>query len=104
MSASLKTNSSQLVTSRTYLFPAKGISYLLGHSTLWPPVTRHLPALALLTTGVLAFMFTFTFLPQLAILAIFNGPLAIVNAAGLVRAASSPFPSFLSSLLRVRRQ
>jgi len=86
--SSLSAKSQQLVQSGTYLYPLRGISYLLGHKTLWPPVTRHLPALLLLSTGVLVVMFSLTYLPQVAILAFFNGPLAFVNAAGLVLSES----------------
>ncbi|KAH7100318.1 hypothetical protein BKA62DRAFT_706658 [Auriculariales sp. MPI-PUGE-AT-0066] len=88
MASSVSAQSKQLVQSRTYLYPLRGISYLLSHSSLWPPVTRHLPSLLLLSTGVLVFMFAFTYLPQVAVLAIFNGPLAFVNAAGLVLSES----------------
>ncbi|KZW03292.1 hypothetical protein EXIGLDRAFT_738050 [Exidia glandulosa HHB12029] len=87
--SSITTASKQMVVSRTYLYPVKGIYYLFGRKQLWPPVTKRIVPCMLLTVAVLAVMFTFTYLPQVAVLAIFNGPLAFVNAAGLVLSESS---------------
>lgn len=84
--SSLSNQSRQMVSSSTYLYPLKGISYLASQKALWPPLTKRIVPCMLLSVAVLVAMFTLTYLPQVAILAFFNGPLAFVNAAGLVRA------------------
>lgn len=82
-----KTYTTGLIATQTWQYPLRGISYLLAHRALWPPVTKRIVPSLLLTAAVLTSMFAFTYLPQVAVLALFNGPLAFVNAAGLVRAA-----------------
>ncbi|EJD40836.1 hypothetical protein AURDEDRAFT_90687 [Auricularia subglabra TFB-10046 SS5] len=87
--SSLAAASRQFVSSNAYQYPIKGIFHLLHRKELWPPVTKRiLPCLAL-STAVLVVMFSLAYLPQVAVLALFNGPLAFVNAAGLVLSESS---------------
>ena len=63
-------------------------------------MSKLIPAL---TTGAAIFgsMFFFTYLPQAAVLAIFNGPLAAVNAALLVLSESSTIFMMVSKALLV---
>lgn len=58
-------------------------------------MSRLLPTLTL-SVGVIAFMFMFTYLPQAAIMTIFNGPLAAFSAALLTLSESSTIITLLS--------
>ena len=46
--------------------------------------------------GVTAFMFAFTYLPQAAVLALVNGPLAVISAVPLVLSESSTMTNLLA--------
>lgn len=86
----------QAVRSGAYLYPIKGIAYFLTHRTLWKPlINKLLPTLSL-GLGVTIFMFAFTYVPQAAVLAVFNGPLAIVSTVLLVLSEASTIFSVLS--------
>ena len=52
-----------------------------------------------LTTGVVAFMFFFTYLPQLAVLVVVNGPLAVFTTVLVVLNESSAIVSMISRKL-----
>ncbi|MCJ1477049.1 hypothetical protein MMC13_005720 [Lambiella insularis] len=65
-------------------YPLKGIYYFLAHPFLYPLLRARLLPCVLLSIFVLTNLFVWTYLPQVAILAIFHGPLAWVNAAFLV--------------------
>lgn len=68
---------------------SQGITYFFAHRDLWKPLaSKLLPTLALGVT-TLASVFIFTYLPQAAVLAVFNGPLAAINAALLCLNESS---------------
>ncbi|GAA6049727.1 hypothetical protein JCM3770_004429 [Rhodotorula araucariae] len=74
------------VTSGGYLYPFWGIVYFARHpkllESLKPLIVRSL-TLSLVTISVLA---TFTYLPQVAVLAVVSGPLAFIAAVPLVLA------------------
>jgi hypothetical protein len=74
----------------------KGIFYLLSHRSLWKPLLSKLAPTATLSVGVLSFMFIFTYLPQLAVLVFFNGPLAAITTILLTLSESSTIISLLS--------
>ena len=92
------------VRSGAYLYPFKvgpicpdstshltkqGILYFFTHRALWRPLAAKLiPALSL-GLGVTAFMFAVTYVPQAAVLSIFNGPLAVFTTILLVLSESS---------------
>ncbi|RPA85968.1 hypothetical protein BJ508DRAFT_200540, partial [Ascobolus immersus RN42] len=61
-----------------------GIGYLLTHRQLFPPFVRYIIPLVLLTFGVFFFLFAFTYIPQVAILSFFHGPLAFTNAVFII--------------------
>jgi hypothetical protein len=84
------------VRSGAYLYPIKGIAYFLSHRTLWKPLVNKLLPTISLGVGVTAFMFAFTYVPQAAVLTVFNGPLAIVTTILLVLSESSTIFSVLS--------
>jgi len=70
--------------SASWLYPLKGIYYFLTHPFLYPLLRARLIPCTLLSVFVLTNLFLWTYLPQVALLAIFHGPLAWVNAAFLV--------------------
>ncbi|KAI9733284.1 MAG: hypothetical protein M1834_003368 [Cirrosporium novae-zelandiae] len=83
-------------SSGAYLYPLKGIFYFATHRSLWKPLVSKLVPTVTLGIGITTAMFVFTYLPQAAILAIFNGPIAAVSAALLVLNESSTILNFVS--------
>lgn len=80
---------------------SQGIVYYFSHRALWRPLaSKLLPTLAL-GVSVTASMFIFTYLPQAAILALFNGPLAAVSTLLLVLSESSTIFMVLAKTLLV---
>jgi len=74
----------EAVTSGAYVYPVKGVYYLLSHPKLYKPLIKPL-ALSLLTNlAILAFLFAATYLPQAAFMCIFNGPLGFITAIPLI--------------------
>ncbi|EOD51397.1 hypothetical protein GTA08_BOTSDO02182 [Neofusicoccum parvum] len=86
----------QAVSSGTYVYPLKGFFYFASHRALWKPLTAKLAPIITTGIGVTTFMFVFTYLPQAAILAIFNGPLAALSTILLVLSESSTISNLLS--------
>jgi len=82
--------------SGAYLYPIKGIAYFFIHRDLWKPLISKLIPTVSLGLSVTAFMFAFTYLPQAAVLTIFNGPLAALTTVLLVLSESSTLFSILS--------
>ncbi|KAK0517481.1 hypothetical protein JMJ35_000636 [Cladonia borealis] len=72
------------VSQASWLYPLKGIYYFFSHSFLWPLLRSRLLPGVLLSAFVLTNLFIWTYLPQVAFLAIFHGKLAWVNGAFLV--------------------
>lgn len=72
-----------------YLYPFRGILYYVSHRDLWKPLLSKLAPSVTLGLGITVFMFTFTYIPQAAILALVNGPLAIFSTIVLVLNESS---------------
>lgn len=65
-------------------YPIRGIWFYLWHREFWPLFAGRLLPLTLMSFLVYFVLFTFTFLPQYAFLAIFHGWGAWVNAVVLV--------------------
>ena len=63
---------------------SQGIIYFCAHPFLYPLLRARLIPCFLLSLFVLFSLFLWTYLPQVALLALFHGPLAWVNAAFLV--------------------
>lgn len=82
--------------SGAYLYPIKGIFYFISHKTLWKPLLSKLVPTMSLSVGVIAFMFIFTYLPQLAVLVFVNGPLAAFTTILLTLSESSTLITILS--------
>ncbi|KAL2134200.1 hypothetical protein VTI74DRAFT_765 [Chaetomium olivicolor] len=82
--------------SGSYLYPIKGIFYFFTHPELWKPLRSRLIPYLTLYSGVLGSMFFFTYLPQLAIMAFVNGPLAVFTTAFLILNESATITSIVS--------
>jgi hypothetical protein len=72
------------VVSASWLYPFKGISYFCTHPAFYPLFGRRLVPLTITSIIVLVLLFVFTYLPQVAFLALFHGHLAWFNAVFLV--------------------
>lgn len=78
------------------MYPIKGIFYFATHRSLWRPfLSRLVPTLSL-SVGVVASMFFLTYVPQLAVLVVVNGPLAVFSTVLLVLNESSTIVSIIS--------
>ncbi|KAF1947217.1 hypothetical protein EJ02DRAFT_417810 [Clathrospora elynae] len=84
------------IRSAAYLYPFKGIVYFFNHRTLWKPLAEKLVPTMSLGLGVTVAMFAVTYVPQAALLSIFNGPLAIFTTILLVLSEASTLFSVLS--------
>ncbi|KAJ4286729.1 hypothetical protein N0V90_012981 [Kalmusia sp. IMI 367209] len=84
------------VRSGAYLYPLKGIAYFFTHRELWRPLANKLIPTISLGVGVTVFMFAVTYVPQAAVLTIFNGPLAILTTVLLVLSEASTVFNVLS--------
>ncbi|KAJ9297765.1 hypothetical protein DTO271G3_3986 [Paecilomyces variotii] len=74
-----------LDTSRAaWLYPFLGIFYFATHRFLWPLFRARLIPIVLLSAFIYTILFFFTYLPQVAFLAIFQGSSAWVSGAFLV--------------------
>ncbi|KAI9656720.1 MAG: hypothetical protein M1829_000379 [Trizodia sp. TS-e1964] len=91
----LLAKSKVVIESQAWLYPFKGIYYFIAHPFLYPLLRARLLPCLILSTIVLLILFTFTYLPQVAFLAIWHGPLAWVNAAFLVLGEGSVLISLL---------
>ncbi|KAF7945494.1 hypothetical protein EAE96_010261 [Botrytis aclada] len=72
------------VVSASFLYPFKGILYFLSDRQFYPLFGKRLIPLTITSIVVLGLLFTFTYLPQVAFLAIWHGPGAWFNAVFLV--------------------
>lgn len=79
----------------TYTCLSQGIYFLLTHPFLWPLLKTRFIVCAMMSIFVYIFLFTIAYLPQLAVLAIFQGGLAFVNAAFLVLGEGSAIIALL---------
>lgn len=75
---------------------SQGIFHFLTHPDLWNPLRSKLAAYLVLYSGVLASVFFLTYIPQLTVMALVNGPFAVFSAALLVLNESSTITSFIS--------
>ncbi|KAJ9101711.1 hypothetical protein QFC21_003049 [Naganishia friedmannii] len=88
--------SEDAVTSGAWVYPIRGIVYLLSHPSLLQPMIPTLLKAAAAAVAVLIGMFFFTYLPQVAVLAFVTGPLAFVAAVPLVLGESYIVLTFLT--------
>lgn len=66
------------------VFSSQGIFYFATHRFLWPLFRARLIPIVLLSAFIYTILFFFTYLPQVAFLAIFQGSSAWVSGAFLV--------------------
>jgi hypothetical protein len=74
----------------------QGIFYFVTHPELWKPLRSKLLPYLTLYSSVLGSMFFFTYIPQLAVMAFVNGPLAVITTALLILNESSTITGILS--------
>ncbi|RYP73196.1 hypothetical protein DL770_007825 [Monosporascus sp. CRB-9-2] len=87
---------SETAKSGSYMYPFKGIVYFLTHRSLWKPfISRIIPILGL-SIGVFGTMLFLTYLPQLAILAFVNGPIAVFTTVLLILNESTTIVNLIS--------
>ncbi|PNS19680.1 hypothetical protein CAC42_7524 [Sphaceloma murrayae] len=85
----VKKLTTEAVQSQAYLYPIKGVIYFASHRSLWKPLMSKIVPCITMGVGIFTSMFFFTYLPQAAVLAIFNGPIAAVTTALLVLSEAS---------------
>lgn len=88
--------SANLVTVTDVAAASQGIVYFVSHKSLWKPLTKKLIPSLTLGLGVTTAMFAFTYVPQMAVMAFTQGPIAAVSAALLVLSESSTLFTILS--------
>jgi len=99
--ARLRDLTAQAATSGAYLYPIKGILYFISHRALWKPLLAKLVPTLSLGAGITVFMFVFTYVPQAAVMAFTNGPVAALTAGLLVLSESSTITNLLARQLLV---
>lgn len=87
---------SDATKSRAYLYPIKGLVYFLSRPSIWKPLAGQIVPYLLLSVSVVAAMFFFTYLPQLALLIFVNGPLAVFTTVILILNESATIVNVLS--------
>ncbi|KAI4278814.1 MAG: hypothetical protein LQ337_000711 [Flavoplaca oasis] len=81
---------------KAFLYPLKGIIYFARHPFLYPLLRAQLLLCVLLSAFVLTNLFFWTYLPQVAFLAIFHGrKLAFLNATFLVLGEAAAITALL---------
>ncbi|KAK6903901.1 hypothetical protein L486_03476 [Kwoniella mangroviensis CBS 10435] len=91
------------VISGAWGYPLYGIYYLVTHPALIRPLLPTLFKGVLVSVGVVAALFSFTYLPQVAVLAFVSGPLAFALAVPLVLGESYVVINFLTRALLVNQ-
>lgn len=81
--------SKDAASSGAYMYPIHGIYHFLRYPSLQRPLWRHILPTILLSGIVIVTMFFLTYIPQVAILTLVDGPIAVVNAGMLVLSESS---------------
>jgi hypothetical protein len=87
------------------LYPFKGIYYFLTHPFLYPFLRIHIIPCFLLSIIILFFLFLFTYIPQVAFLAIIHGPgwAAFIHGAVLVLGEGAAIVGLLFEAFMVDR-
>ncbi|KAJ2903710.1 hypothetical protein MKZ38_009448 [Zalerion maritima] len=80
---------SDTATSRSYIYPIKGMFYFVSHPNIWKPIVKQILPMVGVSIGVVTAMFTFTYIPQFSVLVFVNGPLAVFTTVLLVLSESS---------------
>ncbi|KAG6854991.1 hypothetical protein C0991_009814 [Blastosporella zonata] len=80
---------SDAVASGTWSYPLLGIVYFVSHPSLYKAVTPVIVKGTAMALGTTLALFIFTYMPQVAVCAVFSGPLAFLIAALLVLGEAS---------------
>ncbi|KAM0751609.1 hypothetical protein T439DRAFT_324796 [Meredithblackwellia eburnea MCA 4105] len=92
----------EAVISGAYFYPIRGIIYFLTHPKLfeavWPIIMKSIT----MSATVVALMTFFTYLPQVAFLAIISGPLAFIAAIPAVLAESWVIIQFINKAFYIK--
>ncbi|KAL8279308.1 hypothetical protein RQP46_008345 [Phenoliferia psychrophenolica] len=92
----------EAVQSGAYIYPIRGIYYFLSHPKLFESVKPIIIKSITMSATVLSLMTFFTYLPQVAFLALVSGPLAFIGAAAAVLAESWIIITFLNKTFLVK--
>ncbi|KKY24751.1 hypothetical protein UCRPC4_g02280 [Phaeomoniella chlamydospora] len=92
----IKILTTQAVKSRAYIYPIHGLYYFVSHKSLWKPLGSKLAPTITLAIGVTTVMFLVAYVPQAAVLAFTNGPVAAISAALLTLSESSTIANLLA--------
>ncbi|KAL0947283.1 hypothetical protein HGRIS_013403 [Hohenbuehelia grisea] len=84
------------VMSGAWWYPLYGVLYFVSHPTLYRAVAPVIVMCLGVSFGITIALFTFTYLPQVALCAIITGPLAFIAAFFLVMAESFIAITFVS--------
>ncbi|RKF63188.1 putative protein family protein [Erysiphe neolycopersici] len=87
--ASVFENYRYAIRSGTHKYAFKGIVYFIKNRKLWKPLIPQLTAFFTASYIVIFFMFLFTYIPQLAVLSFFHGPMAFFLTFFLILNESS---------------
>ncbi|KAG7086732.1 hypothetical protein E1B28_002665 [Marasmius oreades] len=94
--ADLTKTSQQALVSGAWLYPVHGVIYFVSHPSIYRSAAPIVGKCVLISLGITAGMFIFTYLPQLAFCAIFSGPLAFIPAAVMVFGESYALSSLVA--------
>ncbi|KAM0322677.1 hypothetical protein ACHAQA_009267 [Verticillium albo-atrum] len=73
-----------------------GIIYFATHRSLWKPLLSRIGPYFLLSVSVITGMFVLTYVPQFAVLVLFNGPLAVFTTVVLILSESATIINMVS--------
>ncbi|KZV71543.1 hypothetical protein PENSPDRAFT_650559 [Peniophora sp. CONT] len=82
-----------------WIYPILGIFYILSHPSLIRPLLPALSKGILIALATVVVFFTFTYLPQVAVLVFVSGPLAFIAAVPLVLGEAYVVINFLTKSL-----
>ncbi|KAL4872408.1 hypothetical protein BDV12DRAFT_162156 [Aspergillus spectabilis] len=83
-SANLRAIAQDVALSGAYLYPFKGILHLISHPNLLTPLGGKLLQTIVVGLGITTALFTFTYVPQAALMTFTSGPFFAPIAAGLL--------------------
>lgn len=87
------------IKSISYIYPILGLAFLFNHSKILVQMKPLMYKSLIISISVLAFMFVFTYVPQVAILSIVNGPLAVFSVIPLIFIESGTIIAFFNRSL-----
>ncbi|KAK4703917.1 hypothetical protein P7C70_g2293, partial [Phenoliferia sp. Uapishka_3] len=93
---------SEALQSGAYVYPLRGVVYFVSHPKLFESVRPIIVKSITMSAIVLVLMAVFTYLPQVAVLALVSGPLAFIAAIPAVLAESWLIITFLNKAFYVK--